>query len=161
MTNSFYGKYRGVVTSNEDPSMLGRIRVSVPDVLGSGENAWAMPCAPAGGSLALPAEGAGVWIEFERGDPSSPIWSGVWWGSAAEVPPVEAQRSGKVTVETEGGQRLTLDDTPGVGGIALQTADGQRLVIGAAGIVIENGRGARIALAGPTVSINGDALEVT
>ena len=31
--------------------------------------------------------GAGVWVEFEQGDPDYPIWVGCYWGTAAEVPP--------------------------------------------------------------------------
>jgi len=157
---SFYGKYRGVVSANQDPLMLGRIKVSVPDVLDP-DGAWAMPCAPAGGgAFALPAEGAGVWVEFERGDPSYPIWSGVWWGSADEVPGIVASSQEKLTLETKGGHTVTLDDAPGIGGITLETSDGQ-LVIGLSGIAIDNGRGARIRLSGPLVSINEGALEVT
>ena len=34
----------------------------------------------------VPPIGAGVWIEFEQGDPDYPIWTGGFWGSAAEVP---------------------------------------------------------------------------
>ena len=34
----------------------------------------------------MPPIGAGVWIEFERGDPDYPIWVGGYWGSAAETP---------------------------------------------------------------------------
>ena len=34
MSGPFYGKYRGVVTDNRDPLMLGRVRARVPDVFG-------------------------------------------------------------------------------------------------------------------------------
>ena len=30
---TFYGKYRGVVSDNDDPLMIGRIRARVPDVM--------------------------------------------------------------------------------------------------------------------------------
>ena len=29
----------------------------------------------------MPAIGAGVWIEFEGGNPDFPIWTGCWWGN--------------------------------------------------------------------------------
>ena len=48
--NGFYGKYRGIVTDNQDPLMIGRVRAKVPDVMGDHESGWAMPCAPFGGS---------------------------------------------------------------------------------------------------------------
>ena len=45
----FYGKYRGTVADNRDPSNLGRIKAHVPEVLGDVETGWALPCAPYAG----------------------------------------------------------------------------------------------------------------
>ena len=78
-----YGKFRGMVSDNQDPLNQGRIRVRVPGVLGDLESAWALPCSPyAGegtGAYAVPPVGAGVWVEVEAGDVSRPIWVGGWW----------------------------------------------------------------------------------
>src|SRR6185436_4797932 len=80
MSTQFFGKFRGVVTDNKDPKQIGRVRARVPDVMGDKESGWALPCFPFGGSgmgfIALPSVGAGVWIEFEHGDPDYPIWAG-------------------------------------------------------------------------------------
>ena len=165
MSNVFYGKYRGTVSDNKDPLMLGRIRAKVPDVMGDLESGWAMPCAPFGGSgtgfFALPTVGAGVWIEFEHGDPEYPIWSGCWWGSPAEIPPMLiAPPYKKVMIKSEGGNTITLDDTPGIGGITMETSDGQKIVLSSLGIEISNGQGASIKMTGPMVSINSGALDV-
>ena len=46
---TFYGKYRGTVENHRRPDGQGRIQVSVPDVLGDGKLAWAMPCMPYAG----------------------------------------------------------------------------------------------------------------
>ncbi len=161
----FFGKYRGVVSDTTDPLMIGRVRATVPDVFGDQESGWALPCAPFGGDgvgfFAVPTVGAGVWIEFEHGDPEYPIWSGCWWGSAAELPPlVFAPPFQKVMIVTEGGQAVTLDDTPGVGGITLETSGGQKIVLSATGVEIDNGMGAVISLTGPQVSVNNGALDV-
>jgi uncharacterized protein involved in type VI secretion and phage assembly len=163
--NKFYGKYRGVVSDNQDPLMMGRIKAKVSDVMGDKESGWAMPCAPFGGSqtgfFALPAVNAGVWIEFEHGDPDYPIWSGCWWGSVAEVPPLLlAPPYKKLMIVTEGGNSIMLDDTPGIGGITLQTSTGQKIVMNAMGIQIDNGQGATIQMTGPQASINNGALAV-
>ncbi len=84
-----YGKYRGIVMNNVDPLGLGRIQATVPEVLGEIPTGWATPCAPTGGFIAgllsVPMVGTGVWIEFEAGDVSRPIWTGGYWG-AGEVP---------------------------------------------------------------------------
>ena len=163
--NTFYGKYRGIVTDINDPLMIGRIRAKVPDVMGDDESGWAMPCAPFGGKtmgfFALPATGAGVWMEFEHGDPDYPIWSGCWWGSVAEMPPILiAPPYKKMMIKTEGGTTVILDDTPGIGGITLETSGGQKIVMNSINIEITNGQGASIKLTGPQVSINNGALEV-
>lgn len=164
-SSPFYGKYRGVVSDTTDPLMLGRVRATVTDVLGDEPSGWAMPCAPFGGDqsgfFAIPSVGAGVWIEFENGDPEYPIWSGCWWGSAAELPPVLiAPPYQKVMIVTAGGQTITLDDTPGIGGITLETSTGQKLVLSATGVELDNGMGAVISLTGPQVSVNNGALDV-
>ena len=75
--------------------------------------------------------------------------------SAALTPPYK-----KVILATEGGHTITLDDTPGIGGITLQTSGGQKIAITAMGIEIDDGQGGAIKLMGPQVSINNGALEV-
>ena len=91
MSAQFFGKYRGVVTDNFDPLQTGRIMARVPDLSGSDVINWAMPCAAGNVSKkigsALPKIGASVWIEFEQGDPSYPIWTGCFYGNARETPP--------------------------------------------------------------------------
>lgn len=167
MSAPFWGKYRGIVTDNMDPLMTGRVRARVPDVLGDAESGWAMPCAPFGGSqtgfFAVPKVGAGVWIEFEHGDPDYPVWAGCWWGSAADMPPtllVPPPPSKKVMIRTEGGHSILLDDTPGIGGITLETSTGQKITLTPLGVEIDNGQGGAIKLMGPQVTINNGALEV-
>ena len=81
MNASFYGKYRGVVTDNNEPLKQGRIRATVPAVLGDRESGWALPCTPCSrGFFFIPPVDAKVWIEFEGGNPEVPIWSGCFWG---------------------------------------------------------------------------------
>src|SRR4051794_35412602 len=81
-----YGKYRGTVTDNQDPKNLGRLKAKVPEVLNEVETGWALPAFPYSGdgegSYAVPPTGAGVWIEFEAGEVSKPIWSGAWFGDS-------------------------------------------------------------------------------
>jgi uncharacterized protein involved in type VI secretion and phage assembly len=165
MSSQFFGKYRGTVTDIQDPLMTGRIKAKVPDVMGDQESGWAMPCAPFGGSgmgfFALPKVGAGVWIEFEHGDPDYPIWTGCWFGSVSEMPSdLLAPPYKKVMIKTEGGHSIILDDTPGKGGITLQTSGGQKIVMNSTGIEIDNGMGGKIKMSGPQVSVNDGALEV-
>jgi hypothetical protein len=148
-----YGKYRGTVVDNADPSQRGRLRVSVPGVLSRRATPWAELCLPAlGGLTAAPlAVGAPVLVEFEAGDTSRPIVTGKLWSGQDEPP----SQSAPITLGLPGRASLAIGD-----GITLRTATGATIAIDAAGITISNGLGASIALNGPSVSINNGALVV-
>lgn len=92
--NRFYGKYRGSVQGNEDPSGRARLQVLVPEVLGQNTQVWALPCVPYAGPgvgfFALPPVGANVWVEFEAGNLRYPIWSGCFWGDG-DLPAADAR----------------------------------------------------------------------
>jgi len=76
----FFGKYRALVVDNDDPWGRGRIRALVPDILGDGVSDWAVPCLPCAAlhneERFIPEIEQWVWMEFEAGDPSRPIWVG-------------------------------------------------------------------------------------
>jgi uncharacterized protein involved in type VI secretion and phage assembly len=169
MSTPLYGKYRAMVVNNIDPLQIGRIQVRAADVKGLVPSTWAMPCVPVAGInngvFTVPPVGAGVWIEFERGDINNPIWVGGYWGIAAEVPgyarAVPPGVSG-ITLQTGRNNGLVISDVPGpTGGIRIETTSGAMISVSDVGIIISNGKGAVIELAGGTVKINQDALEVT
>lgn len=76
--NRFYGVYRGTVTNNKDPLKKRRVCMTVPQVLGSQATDWAWGMESANTKFDVPAIGQGVWVMFEGGDPSFPIWSGTF-----------------------------------------------------------------------------------
>jgi hypothetical protein len=168
MKEPLYGKYRGTVINNVDPMQLGRLQAMVPGVAGFLPSSWAMPCVPLAGVntgfFTVPAVGAGVWIEFERGDPDYPIWVGGYWGSAAEVPTLARLVPPAVpgiTLQTLAKNGIVISDVPGpTGGVLIQTASGAMISVSDIGIVISNGKGAVINLTGPTVDVNAGALTV-
>jgi hypothetical protein len=77
LTLSWDGIYRGVCSDNQDPEQLGRITVRVPTVYGNGVSGWALPSLPPGWTE-LPAVGDQVWVVFEGGRSSYPVWLGVF-----------------------------------------------------------------------------------
>src|SRR5207253_5863747 len=90
---TYYGNYRGTVLQNVDPEQRGRLQLTFPDVLGAIPSSWAEPCVPLAGPTGppmgvylVPPIGAGVWVEFEQGDPGHPIWVGCRWGTSSDVP---------------------------------------------------------------------------
>ncbi|HJP66972.1 MAG TPA: phage baseplate assembly protein V [Actinomycetota bacterium] len=165
----FLGKYRGTVVNNVDPMQIGRIQVIVPDVSNVMLSTWAMPCLPwAGlqtGVFTVPPLGAGVWVEFEQGDPDYPIWVGGFWGSAAEVPALSHLVPPVVpgiTLQTTLMNGIVVSDVPGpTGGIMLKSTTGATLIVNDTGIYIQNGKGASIVMVGPTVTVNAGALVIT
>jgi len=148
----FYGKYRGVVQDVNDPEGLARIRANVPEVLDTEVSPWAWPCStyagPDVGLHAVPPVGAGVWIEFEAGDPSRPIWTGTWWGSG-DVPTNEqgstAQQTTKIwrsefglmLVLDDAAQTITLSDSAGTNLLTITSLEGTIEVKSAARVVLE------------------------
>ncbi|MEO8809406.1 MAG: phage baseplate assembly protein V [Rhodanobacter sp.] len=167
--NKFYGKYRGIVVQNVDPEQRGRIQALVPDVSGLLPSSWAMPCVPFAGQQSgvyvVPQIGAGVWIEFEQGDPDYPIWVGGFWGAASEVPAVALAGnavSPSVVLQSGLQNSISISDLPGpTGGILLKSFSGAMISINEIGITISNGQGASVVLNGPTVTINNGALVAT
>ena len=164
----FYGKYRGTVINNVDPLQIGRIQAMVPDLAGFVPGTWALPCLPMAGIntgvFTTPMVGSGVWIEFERGDPDYPIWTGGYWGSAAEVPVMAHTVPPAVpgiTIQTPLKNGIVISDVPGpTGGILIQTTTGAMISVSDVGIIISNGKGAIINMTGPTVDVNLGALTV-
>ena len=163
-----FGKYRGTVVNNIDPLQIGRLQAMVPDLAGFIPGTWAMPCVPSAGIntgvFTVPMIGAGVWIEFEKGDPDYPIWVGGYWGSAAEVPVMAHTVPPGVTgftIQTPLKNGMVISDVPGpTGGILIQTTTGAMISVSDVGITISNGKGAVITMTGPSVDINLGALTI-
>lgn len=114
--NSFYGKYRGVVTKNDDPDKRGRLRVLVPSVLGDQETDWAEAVIPFGGIkdaglFLIPPPKAIVWIEFEEGDIDRPLWTGTRWIAGATSGDKASGPPEKFVLQTPAGHRIELDDS--------------------------------------------------
>jgi uncharacterized protein involved in type VI secretion and phage assembly len=167
----FIGKFRGTVLNNIDPEMRGRLLLSVPDVLSLLPSTWAEPCVPLAGPTGppmgvymVPPIGAGVWVEFEQGDPDHPIWVGCRWGAPSDVPPLAKTGlpiSPNIVLQTAGQNALIISDLPGpTGGIMLKSLTGASIIVNDTGIYIQNGKGASIVMAGPSVTINNGALAI-
>jgi uncharacterized protein involved in type VI secretion and phage assembly len=140
--------------------MLGRIRAKVPVVFGDNETCWALPAAPYAGNgvgfFFVPPVSANVWIEFEAGNPEFPIWSGCFWGTG-QAPTAPAINNVKL-IKTDTAT-ITIDDTPGAGGITIETSSGLKIVLDSRGIELINGS-SKVKLTPASVSLNDGALEV-
>ncbi|MCL2161452.1 MAG: phage baseplate assembly protein V [Betaproteobacteria bacterium] len=123
--DKYFGKYRATVIDNEDGKLLdgqrlGRLLLRIPSV--GNLEAWAMPCFPFGGGpsygwFAVPEKDANVWAEFEAGDLSRPIWTGVFWDQEANVPEEAVKEKGEPPTtrvfRTPSGHVMQFDDKEG------------------------------------------------
>jgi hypothetical protein len=171
---TFFGMYRGTVFDNVDPKRLGRVYVQVPQVLAD-KVALATPCAafagPACGLFAVPENEAPVWVQFEGGDPAHPIYMGGFWDDNHAPPGFglgkDPTQTTQLTLLAQPGFTLTINTDPQSADRGLTISVGPpvldsplTLSCDSSGITLTNG-GASVSLAPATVSINGDALQVT
>ena len=147
--HKYLGKYRGTVLMNEDPLNIGRIIAMVPDVSTTMPTSWALPCLPGAGIqygvCVIPPLNAGVWIEFEQGDPDYPIWTGGFWGTAAEVPPLVRTRTAiapGIVMQTVAQNTIAITDSP----------PQILLKVGSSTIMV---RADGISIAAPNITMNG------
>lgn len=167
----FFGKYRGTVSDNNDPASRGRIKVKVPAVSGDLE-VWAMPCVPYAGPgvgfYSLPPTGAGVWVEFEAGDPSYPVWTGCFWADGelpdASGPDVKIWKTDKLTVRLDdaAGELLVENSSTSktTWSTEVTTESGPAtFTVGSTGVVSELAAG-KVEVTPAAVSINNGAFQV-
>lgn len=172
-TGKYVGKYRGTVLQNVDPEKRGRLQISVPDVMSLIPATWAEACAPLAGPTGppmgvymVPPIGAGVWVEFEHGDPNRPVWVGCRWGLQSDIPPL-AQLGNPldppIVIQSLLQHSIMISDmppTPATGGIILKSTTGAMIVVNDSGIYISNGKGAMITLIGTAIDFNTGALTI-
>lgn len=112
----FYGKYRGFVADNRDPERRARLRVRVPSVLGEETTGWALPALAFGGLpdqgwFCVPELDAQLWVEFEEGEVSRPIWTGTFWQQSGDAPAEAALEDPTTRIFKTGKQHiLQFDD---------------------------------------------------
>ena len=149
--NRFFGKYRGIVTDNRDTTNRGRIKVKVPAVLGT-EEVWAVPCLPYTGNNVgtywIPEPDAGVWVEFEAGDPSFAIWTGGYWADN-ELPKnqrnedtqpslrIMKSETGLLVSMDDDSETITLSDSDGSNFMTIEVNEGKIKLKGNMKVVVE------------------------
>lgn len=147
-----FGKYRGLVVDNQDPKNLARIRAKVPEVLQDVDTGWALPSLPYAGNgsgfYRVPPPGAGVWIEFEAGDVSRPIWTGCWW-SDGQLPSdqdgnqanpdysILRSEAGLIVVLNDSGPTIALSDQNGTNLVKIDVSQSQVTVKAEVKVVVD------------------------
>lgn len=157
----YWGKYRGIVKELLDGDPPGQIRALVPSVYGSDvESPPALPALPFAGDghglVLLPERGDGVWIEFEAGQASSPIWTGFWYANG-KLP--DSAGPHKRTLVTKKNLRLVFDDDGE--SIELSHPGGASITLDADGLTLKYGDTVSVALTATGIDFNDGAYTVT
>ena len=127
------------------------------------------------GVYMVPPIGAGVWVEFEQGDPDKPVWVGCRWGLQSDIPLAALggnPADPSIVIQSLLQNAIVISDlppsvpppvmppVPPTGGIILKSATGASIVVNDAGVFISNGKGASITMIGPMITVNNGALVV-
>jgi uncharacterized protein involved in type VI secretion and phage assembly len=160
-----YGAYSAQVTDIRDPDGQGRVKVKLPwspDLNGGGYEVWARLAVPMAGNnrgtWLVPDPNDEVLIMFEGGDPRLPFVIGALW-NGQDKPPETMDGAGKnfkKTIRSRNGVKITLDDTDGQETLTLETPGGQKVTLkdgpGTIEIQDANGNSARMEASGVTLT---------
>jgi phage protein D/phage baseplate assembly protein gpV len=129
----------GIVTNNNDPDDMGRVKVKFPWLADDQESTWARVASLMAGSergvYFLPEVNDEVLVAFDHGDMHFPYVIGVLW-NGQDKPPESTSNvldgSGRVVqriIKSRAGHTILLDDSDGGGGITIVDKAGNKIVI--------------------------------
>jgi hypothetical protein len=160
VATSYFGKYRGIVTSVNDPNNQCRIKARVEGLLNGEETGWALPVAPFAGNghgmVMLPAVGSGVWIEFEAGQLNAPLWSGAWWAEGQRPDPQGAKVR---VIVSEKGHKVILDDEKNELKLVHGSSSGPEITLSDNEIVLTCGA-CEIKISNDNISLNNGQIKI-
>lgn len=176
----FYGAYPALVRDIKDPDGQGRVKVALPwspDGDGAAYEAWArlatMMAGNNRGTWFIPDVGDEVLLVFAGGDPRQPFVIGSLW-NGQDKPPAGMDGGGRNFVKkirSRNGVSVTLDDKDGQETLTLETPGGQKVTLkdgpGMVEIRDSNGNSVKLEPSGITVTasskvtVSASMVEVT
>jgi uncharacterized protein involved in type VI secretion and phage assembly len=141
MGNRIYGVVVGLVTNNQDPDKMGRVKVKFPWLSDSDESYWARLATPMAGKdrgiYFLPEVDDEVLVAFEHGDVRFPYVLGALWNGQDQDKPPEQNSDGKNNIrmiksrsghiirlnDEEGKETIEIIDKSGKNSIAIDTTN--------------------------------------
>jgi uncharacterized protein involved in type VI secretion and phage assembly len=139
-----FGVYTATVTDVQDPEGQGRVRIRLPwatDPDGFPYDTWArLATLMAGarrGTWFIPEEDDEVLVSFVAGDPRRPVVVGALWNGVDQPPEAIDAANNIRSITSRSGIRITLDDTAGAVRLTLETPGGQVVTLNDAPASIE------------------------
>lgn len=165
----FYGVTVGVVTNNQDPEKLGRVKLKLPWLSDQDESHWARVLSPMAGKerglYCLPEVEDEVLVAFEHGLVEFPYVLGALW-NGKDLPPATnddgknnqrllKSRSGHTILldDTDGSETIQIVDSSGKNSIVISTADNTITISADADIKITSSSG--------KLQLSGNGIEIT
>ncbi len=183
-----HGVVIGLVTNNQDPEGMGRVKVTFPWLSSNDESNWARVAAPMAGNnrgtYFLPEVGDEVLVAFDHGDVRLPYVLGALW-NGQDAPPrdnsdgknterVIRSRAGHelvfnddsqgahVQITTNAGHQFILDDTSGQENITIKDKTGNNtIVIDSVQNAITITAQMKLTLQAQTIEIDADTMLTT
>jgi len=168
----FFGVAIGVVTNNNDPDGLGRVKTSLPWMADQVESDWARVVTPMAGPgrgvYFLPEVNDEVLVAFEHGNPDTPyVLGGLWNGK--DKPP-ESNRDGKNNLrairsrsgnvirlsDADGDAKIEIIDSSTKNTIVIRAKDNSITITAAGDVTIQSSNG-KLKLSGNEVEITSES----
>lgn len=168
----------GIVTDNQDPQQMGRVKLRFPWRAARDESPWARIAVPMAGAdrgtYFLPEIGDEVLVAFEAGDIHHPYVVGALWNGEDDPPEDNADGNNDVrTIRSRSGHQIVLDDSETEGNVEITTAGGQTILLddaaGGEKITVDDGQntveldgtqGAITVSGGTKVTVEAPMLEI-
>ena len=133
-TRRIYGVSTAIVTNNQDPDDLGRVKMKYPWFSDQNESDWARIAAPMAGKdrgmFILPEVGDEVLVAFEMGDMRFPYVLGTLWNARDKPPEKNSDgKNNKRLLKSRTGHIIRLDDTDGDGKIEILDSSGKNSIV--------------------------------
>ncbi|MBA3746478.1 MAG: VgrG-related protein [Solirubrobacterales bacterium] len=161
----------GVVTNNDDPDKMGRVRVKFPGLDEQKEGWWARVASPSAsgkrGMMMMPLVDDEVVVGFEHGDPRRPFVLGSLWNGTSKPDKLAADggkpdgsfnlsSDKKVGIESTGDMNVTTEAK-----MTTKVSSDYALTVG--GAIAIKGDGSEISIKGPSgsVVISSSAITIT
>jgi uncharacterized protein involved in type VI secretion and phage assembly len=165
----------GIVTNNQDPDSLGRVRVRFPWLDDGAESFWARVVSPMAGNQRglyfLPEVDDEVLVAFQHGRPEAPVVLGGLWNGKDKSPAdngdgknnlrVIKSRSGHLIRfdDTDGKEKIEIIDKSGKNKIVVDSAANTVTISADADVTIQSANG-KIALGGASVEIKSTSGDI-
>lgn len=133
-TSRIYGLVVGIVTNNQDPDGMGRVKVKFPWLSDSEESFWARMAVPmagnARGAWFLPEVDDEVLVGFEHGDVRFPYVLGALW-NGKDKPPFDNGdgKNNLRVIKSRSGHVIKLNDEDGKETIEIVDKTGKNSIV--------------------------------